>query len=181
MASTNPTRAGAVAASKSQRTEPRTQKITTFLWYNTNAEEAVNFYVSVFKNSKVLGFTRYGEAGPGPKGSIMTIDFELDGQEFTAINGGPDFKFTEAVSLVVHCKTQDEVDYYWEKLSAGGGQTIECGWLKDKFGLAWQITPDILLDLIQDSDTQKSQRVFKAMMKMKKIEIQPLKDAAAGK
>lgn len=179
MASTNPTRTGAVAASRSKRTEPRTQKITTFLWFDNNAEEAVNFYVSIFKNSKVLSSVPYGDAGPGPKGTIMTIEFQLDGEEFTAINGGPEFKLTEAVSLVVHCKTQDEVDYFWQKLSAGGEER-ECGWVKDKFGLSWQITPDVLLDLIQDSDSQKAQRVFKAMLKMKKIDIQALKDAAAG-
>jgi len=176
MASTNPTRS--VAASR-KRTEPRTQKITTFLWYNNNAEEAVNFYVSVFKNSKILSSVPYGDAGPGKKGTIMMIEFQLDGQEFMAINGGPEFKFTEAISLLVHCKTQDEIDYLWEKLSEGG-EKIECGWLKDKFGLAWQITPDILLDLQQDNDTQKSQRVMRAMMKMKKLDIQALKDAAAG-
>jgi predicted 3-demethylubiquinone-9 3-methyltransferase (glyoxalase superfamily) len=169
-----------VAAARDDRTQPRAQKITTFLWYDKNAEEAVKFYSSVFKDSKILNTTRYGEAGPGPKGSVMTIDFELEGQRYTAINGGPDFKFTEAISLVVHCKNQEEVDYYWEKLSADGGQTIECGWLKDKFGLAWQITPDILLELIQDKDERKSQRVMKAMMKMKKIDIETLKKAAAG-
>ena len=163
-----------------RRTKPRTQKITTFLWFNNNAEEAVNFYVSVFKNSKILGSIPYGEAGPGPIGSIMTIDFELDGQEFTALNGGPDFKFNEAMSLVVHCKTQEEVTYFWYKLSVGG-QIIERGWLKDKYGVAWQITPDVLLDLIQDSDQQKSQRVMKAMMTMKKIDIGKLQQAAAGK
>jgi predicted 3-demethylubiquinone-9 3-methyltransferase (glyoxalase superfamily) len=178
MAATN-ARTGAARA-RDKRTQPRTQKITTFLWFDKNAEEAVNFYVSVFKNSKVLNTTRYGDVGPGPKGTVMTIDFELDGQEFTALNGGPEFKFTEAISLVVHCQTQKEVDYFWEKLSAGG-EKVECGWLKDKFGLAWQITPDILLELLQDSDTQKSQRVMKAMMKMKKLDIAGLKQAAAGK
>ena len=178
MASASP-RTG-TATSSIQRTKPRTQKISTFLWYNTNAEEAVNFYVSVFKNAKILGTSRYGDAGPGPKGSIMTIDFELEGQEFTALNGGPDFKFNEAMSLLVHCKNQQEVDYFWEKLSEGG-EKIECGWLKDKYGLAWQITPDILLDLIQDPDEQKSQRVMKAMMKMKKLDIEKLKQAATGK
>ena len=180
MASTNPAPTGAVKAAGSERTEPREQKITPFLWFDKNAEEAVNFYVSVFKNSKVLKSVRYGDAGPGAKGSIMTIEFKLDGQEFTAINGGPDFKFTEAISLVVHCKTQEEIDYYWEKLS-DGGQTIECGWLKDKFGLAWQITPDILLDLLSDSNPEKTQRVMKAMMQMKKLEIAPLKAAAEAK
>jgi predicted 3-demethylubiquinone-9 3-methyltransferase (glyoxalase superfamily) len=170
----------AVATAPVKRTKPRTQKVTTFLWFNNNAEEAVNFYVSVFKNSKILASIPYGEAGPGPKGSVMTIEFELDGQEFTALNGGPDFKFNEAMSLVVHCKTQQEVDYFWDKLGEGG-QIIECGWLKDKYGVAWQVTPDILLDLIQDSDQQKSQRVMKAMMKMKKLDIDKLQQAAAGK
>jgi predicted 3-demethylubiquinone-9 3-methyltransferase (glyoxalase superfamily) len=169
-----------VATALTQRTKPRTQKVTTFLWFNNNAEEAVNFYVSVFKNSKILGAIPYGEAGPGPKGSIMVIDFELDGQEFTALNGGPDFKFNEAMSLVVHCKSQQEVDYFWDKLGEGG-QIIDCGWLKDQFGVVWQIVPDVLLDLIQDRDQQKSQRVMKAMMTMKKFDIAKLQQAAAGK
>lgn len=176
---TNAVQAGAATA-RDERIQPRTQKITTFLWFDDNAEEAANFYVSIFKNSKVLNTTRYGEAGPGPKGTVMTIAFQLDGKEFAALNGGPQFKFTEAISLVVHCQTQQEVDYFWEKLSEGG-QKVECGWLKDKFGLFWQITPDILLELLQDSDTQKSQRVMKAMMKMKKLDIEGLKQAAAGK
>ncbi len=177
MATTNPTPSGATATSREKSTGLRTQKITTFLWFDNNAEEAVNFYVSVFKNSKILNTTRYGDAGPGPKGTIMTIGFQLDGQEFTALNGGPQFKFTEAVSLVVHCQTQEEVDYYWEKLSEGG-QKVDCGWVKDKFGLAWQVTPDVLMDLLQDSDTEKSQRVMKAMMTMKKLDIAELKRAA---
>jgi predicted 3-demethylubiquinone-9 3-methyltransferase (glyoxalase superfamily) len=180
MASTNPAPTGAVRAAGSERTEPRQQKIVPFLWFDKNAEEAVNFYVSIFKNSKVLKSVRYGDTGPGPKGTIMTIEFQLDGQEFTAINGGPDFKFNEAVSLVVHCQTQEEVDYYWQKLS-DGGQIIECGWLKDKFGLAWQITPDILLDLLSDSNPERTQRVMKAMMQMKKLDIKALKAAAEGK
>ncbi len=170
----NATSTGAVATRK-----PRTQKITTFLWFDNNAEEAVNFYVSIFKNSKVLNSIRYGDVGPGPKGTVMTIEFQLDGQEFTALNGGPQFKFTEAVSLVVHCQTQEEVDYFWEKLSEGG-RKVECGWLKDKFGLSWQIVPDILLALLQDSDTQKSQRVMQAMLQMKKLDIERLKRATAG-
>ena len=139
----------------------------------------MNFYVSIFKNSKVLATTRYGEIGPGPKGTVMTIAFQLDGQEFTALNGGPQFKFTEAVSLVVHCNTQEELDYFWEKLSEGG-EKVECGWLKDKFGLAWQITPDVLLELLEQSDEQKSQRVMKAMMQMKKLDIKGIKQAAEG-
>ena len=177
MASTKP-QTGA-ATSKTPATHSRTQKITTFLWFNDNAEEAANFYVSVFKNSKVRNISRYGETGPGPKGSVMTVDFELDGQPFTALNGGPTFKFTEAISLVVHCQTQEEIDYFWEKLSEGG-EKVECGWLKDKYGLAWQITPDVLLELIQDPDEKKKDCVMKAMMQMKKIEIKPLLAAAKG-
>ena len=158
----------------------RTQKITTFLWFDHNAEEAANFYVSVFKNSRILQTTRYGDAGPRPKGSVMTVSFELDGQEFTALNAGPAFKFTEAISLVVHCKTQEEVDYYWNKLTADGGQESDCGWVKDKYGLSWQITPDILLELIGDPDTAKADRVMRAMMGMKKIIIEDIEAAAAG-
>jgi predicted 3-demethylubiquinone-9 3-methyltransferase (glyoxalase superfamily) len=173
------TQTGAAATSKGEGTQPRTQKITTFLWFDTNAEEAVNFYVSIFKNSKVLNTLLTGEAGPGPKGSVLTIDFQLDGQEFTALNGGPNFKVNEAISQVVHCDTQEEVDYYWDKLSADGGQIVECGWLKDKFGLAWQIVPDVLLELLQDSDQEKSQRVMKAMMNMKKLDIAGLEKAAS--
>jgi predicted 3-demethylubiquinone-9 3-methyltransferase (glyoxalase superfamily) len=120
------------------------QKITPFLWFDNQAEEAANFYVSVFKDGKIKQIARYGDAGPGPKGSVMVVDFEINGQEFTALNGGPTFKLSEAVSFVVHCKTQDEVDYYWEKLSADGGAPNQCGWLKDKYGLSWQIPPDVL-------------------------------------
>ena len=179
MSATNPAQTNK-GQSGSDHTAPRTQKITTFLWFDNDAEEAVNFYVSVFKNSKVLSTTRYGEIGPGPKGSVMTIGFQLDGQEFTALNGGPQFKFTEAVSLVVHCQTQEEVDYFWEKLSEGG-EKVECGWLKDKFGLFWQIVPDVLMELLEDSDEQKVQRVMKAMMQMKKLDIQGIKQAAEEK
>jgi predicted 3-demethylubiquinone-9 3-methyltransferase (glyoxalase superfamily) len=152
------------------------QKITPFLWYNDNAEEAMNFYLSVFKNSKVLGVSRYGEAGPGPKGSVMVANFQIEGQEFTALNGGPHFKLTEAISFVVDCKTQEEVDYYWEKLSAGGEKS-RCGWLKDKFGLSWQIVPTILSELMQDKDPEKSKRVMQAMLKMDKLDIKTLKEA----
>ncbi|HKR21514.1 MAG TPA: VOC family protein [Pyrinomonadaceae bacterium] len=166
-------------ASKGAQIEPRTQKITTFLWFDNNAEEAVNFYVSTFKNSKIQHIARYGETGPGPKGSVMTVDFELDGESFTALNGGPTFKFNEAISLVVHCKTQEEVDYFWEKLSEGG-QKIECGWLKDKYGLAWQIVPEVFLDAIRDKDQEKVDRAMAAMMKMKKLEIKPLLEAMNG-
>ena len=183
MSATNAAKSGAmpgtVATSRDERADSQTQKITTFLWFDNNAEEAVNFYISVFKNSRVIGSARYGETGPGPKGTIMTIDFELDGVRYNALNGGPNFKFTEAMSLVVHCQTQEEVDYYWEKLSEGG-QIIECGWLKDKFGLFWQITPDLLLELLQSDDDQKVDRVMKAMMQMKKLDIEGIRKAAEG-
>jgi predicted 3-demethylubiquinone-9 3-methyltransferase (glyoxalase superfamily) len=152
------------------------QKITPFLWYDGSAEEAANFYVSIFKNSKILKITRYGEAGPGPKGSVMTVDFELDGQRFIALNGGPQFKFTEAVSFSVDCKTQEEVDEFWEKLSAGGEQG-PCGWLKDKYGLSWQINPTVLGEMLGDPDPAKSKRVMEAMLQMKKIDIKGLKEA----
>ena len=177
MAEAKATQGSAVAKAKDERTQPVQQKITTFLWFDKNAEEAVNFYVSIFKNSSIRRTAHYGDSGPSPKGTVMTIDFVLDGQEFTALNGGPEFKFNEAISQVVHCKTQEEVDYFWEKLSAGG-QIIECGWLKDKFGLAWQIVPDVLLDWIQDDDPQRKDRVMKAMMKMKKLDVAKLKQAA---
>ena len=156
------------------------QKITPFLWFDTEAEEAANFYVSIFKNSKVLSLLRCGEAGPGPKGSVLTVEFELEGQKFTALNGGPDFKFTEAVSFVVNCATQEEVDYFWEKLLEGGGKESQCGWLKDKYGLSWQITPTILIELLQDKDPEKANRVMQAMMKMIKIDIETIKRAAEG-
>ncbi len=152
------------------------QKITPFLWFDTEAEEAAKFYASVFKNSQVVSTTRYGEAGPGPKGSVMTVEFDLEGQRFVGLNGGPQFKFTEAVSFVVNCTTQEEVDYFWEKLSEGG-QEVQCGWLKDKYGLSWQVVPTILIEFLQDKDPVKAQGVMKAMMQMKKIEIEPLKRA----
>jgi predicted 3-demethylubiquinone-9 3-methyltransferase (glyoxalase superfamily) len=155
------------------------QKVTPFLWFDNQAEEAVNLYVSIFPNSKMLKVLRYGEAGPGPKGSVMTASFELDGQRFTALNGGPHFKFTEAVSFVIDCKSQEEVDHYWDKLSAGG-QTQQCGWLKDKFGVSWQITPTVLVEMMGDADPAKAKRVAKAMMKMVKIDIAKLKEAYAG-
>jgi predicted 3-demethylubiquinone-9 3-methyltransferase (glyoxalase superfamily) len=158
---------------------PIKQRITPFLWFDGQAEEAANFYVSIFPNSKVGSTSRYGEAGPGPKGSVMTIAFDLDGMSFTALNGGPIFKFTEAISLVVHCETQAEVDHYWDKLSAGG-QQVQCGWLKDKYGLSWQIVPNALIELAQDKDPAKSQRVMAAMMQMKKIDIAGLKAAYAA-
>jgi predicted 3-demethylubiquinone-9 3-methyltransferase (glyoxalase superfamily) len=152
------------------------QKITPFLWFDNNAEEAANFYVSVFKNSKVLNIARYGEVGPGPKGTVMTVEFELDGQEFVALNGGPQFKFTEAVSFVVNCDTQEEVDYYWERLSEGGEKS-RCGWLRDKFGLGWQVTPTILGKLLADKDQEKANRVMQTMLKMDKLDIEPLQRA----
>jgi len=152
------------------------QKITPFLWFDGKAEEAMKFYVSTFKNSKVLGVSRYGEAGTGPKGSVMTVRFELDGQEFIGLNGGPQFKFTEAVSFSVDCKTQKEVDELWEKLSEGGEQG-PCGWLKDKDGLSWQIVPSILGKLLGDKDPAKANRVMKAMLQMKKLDIAGLQKA----
>lgn len=156
------------------------QKITPFLWFDDKAEEAMNFYVSIFKNSKVGSVTRYGEAGPGAKGSVMTATFQLEGQEFIALNGGPHFQFTEAISFSVDCKTQEEVDELWEKLSEGG-QKSRCGWLKDKYGLSWQIVPTALNELLGDKDPEKSKRVMQAMLQMDKIEIKTLKQAAAGR
>jgi predicted 3-demethylubiquinone-9 3-methyltransferase (glyoxalase superfamily) len=155
------------------------QKITPFLWFDGKAEEAMNFYVSIFKNSKVGKVTRYGDAGPGPKGSVMSAIFEIEGQEFYALNGGPHFTFTPAISFFVKCETQQEVDEFWEKLSAGG-QKQPCGWLQDKFGVSWQIVPNILGQLLQDKDSAKSTRVMKAMLQMQKLDIARLKEAYAG-
>jgi len=152
------------------------QKITTFLWFDNNAEEAMKHYVSIFKNSKILSVTRNGKAGPGPAGTVLVGSFQIEGQEFTALNGGPQFKFTEAISLVVNCDSQKEVDDLWTKLSEGGA-TSQCGWLKDKFGLSWQITPRVLIELLQDKDPVKSQRVMQAMMQMTKIDIGALQRA----
>jgi predicted 3-demethylubiquinone-9 3-methyltransferase (glyoxalase superfamily) len=157
-----------------------TQKITPFLWFDHQAEDAARFYTSIFKNSKIETVTRYGEAGPGPKDSVMTMAFELDRQKFVALNGGPHFKFTEAISFVVNCETQEEVDEYWKNLSAGG-KTSQCGWLKDKFGLSWQIVPTVLGKMYSDPDPAKSQRVMKAMLKMDKLDIARLKQAYDGK
>jgi predicted 3-demethylubiquinone-9 3-methyltransferase (glyoxalase superfamily) len=161
------------------------QKITPFLWFNDQAEEAAKFYTSVFKNSKVGKSTRYGEsaekAAGRPAGSVMTVEFELEGQKFTALNGGPVFKFNESISFVVNCDTQEEVDYFWEKLSADGGQESECGWLKDKFGVSWQVVPTVLIEMLQDKDSEKSERVMKAMLQMQKIDIKKLNAAYAGK
>ena len=153
------------------------QKITPFLWFDDKAEEAMNFYVSIFKHSKVGRVSRYGEAGPGPKGSVMSATFELDGQEFFALNGGPVFQFTPAISFFVNCETQAEVDEFWEKLSAGG-ETNRCGWLRDKYGVSWQIVPSILGKLLQDPDAAKSTRVMRAMMQMTKLDIRELEQAA---
>lgn len=156
------------------------QKITPFLWFDNQAEEAMNFYTSIFKNSKIVSVSRYGEAGPGPKGTVMSATFQLDGQEFMALNGGPQFKFTEAISFFVNCKTQEEVDELWEKLSEGGEKS-QCGWLKDKFGLSWQIIPTALGQMLGDKDPTKANRVMQAMLKMQKIDIQGLKRAYDGK
>jgi len=155
------------------------QKISPFLWFDNQAEEAAKFYTSIFKNSKIGKVSRYGDAGPGPKGSVMVANFELNGQEFIALNGGPQFKFTEAISFVVNCETQEEVDYYWEKLSEGG-KGVQCGWLKDKFGLSWQIVPTALGKLMSDPDPEKSKRVMQAMLKMTKINIKDLERAHQG-
>jgi predicted 3-demethylubiquinone-9 3-methyltransferase (glyoxalase superfamily) len=152
------------------------QKITPFLWFDDQAEEAMNFYVSIFKNSKVASITRYGDEGPGPKGTVMVASFQLDGQEFLALNGGPQFTFSPAVSFVVNCETQEEVDEFWEKLSQGGAKN-QCGWLQDKYGLSWQVVPTILSKLLQDKDAEKSGRVMKAMLQMTKIDINALKQA----
>jgi predicted 3-demethylubiquinone-9 3-methyltransferase (glyoxalase superfamily) len=154
-------------------------KITPFLWFDQQAEEAANFYTSVFKNSKIDRITRYGDAGPGPKGSVMTVGFQLDGQPFTALNGGPTHKFNEAISFVVHCDSQPEVDHLWTQLTAGGKE-IACGWLKDKYGLAWQIVPQRFIEMLLDPDLQKKERVMRAMMPMKKLDLAVLEAAYKG-
>ncbi len=153
------------------------QKITPWLWFDTEAEDAMNHYVSIFKDSRIIEVTHYGSAGPRPEGMVLATRFELNGQEFAALNGGPDFRFTEAVSFQIECESQEEVDYYWTKLGAGG-QPGPCGWLKDKYGLSWQIIPKQLNEYLHDPDPERSQRVMKAMMKMGKIEIAGLKAAA---
>src|SRR5882672_1651539 len=152
------------------------QKITPFLWFDGNAEEAANFYISIFKNSKMGKISRYGDAGPGPKGSAMSVTFQLEGQEFFALNGGPHFSFTPAISFFVNCETQQEVDNFWEKLSEGG-EKQRCGWLRDKFGVSWQVVPTVLGQLLQDKDAEKSKRVMNAMLKMDKLDIASLKRA----
>lgn len=152
------------------------QKITPFLWFDHQAEEAMNFYVSIFKNSKILNVSRYNEAGPGLNQTVVIGTFQLDGQEFMALNGGPEFKFTEAMSLFVTCENQEEVDYFWEKLSEGGEEG-PCGWLKDKFGVSWQIVPAVLDEMLGDKDPQKAKRAMQAMLQMKKLDIKTLREA----
>ena len=164
---------------------PNTQKITPCLWFDNQAEEAVTFYTGIFRNSRILNISRYGEAGREihgkPAGSVMTIAFELDGQAFTALNGGPVFKFNEAISFQVNCETKEEVDYYWEKLSEGGDESAQqCGWLKDKYGASWQVVPGVLPEMMRDPNPEKSGRVMEAMLRMKKIDIDELKRAYAG-
>ena len=162
---------------------PKTQRITTFLWFDNQAEEAAKYYVSIFTDSRIVGITRYDDEGSKaagrPKGSVMTVEFELDGQRFTALNGGPLFKFTEAISLVVHCENQKEVDHFWEKLSAGG-EEVQCGWLKDRYGLSWQVVPTVLIEMLQSKDPEKSKRAMSAMLRMKKLDIGALQKAYEG-
>jgi predicted 3-demethylubiquinone-9 3-methyltransferase (glyoxalase superfamily) len=161
------------------------QRISPCLWFDDQAEEAVEFYTSIFENSKIVKIARYGEAGyeihGKPAGTVLTVAFDLDGQAFTALNGGPMFKFNEAISFQINCETQEEVDYYWEKLSEGGDKKAQqCGWLKDKYGASWQVVPRVLIEMITDSDSRKSQRAFQAMLQMKKFDIDALKRAFAG-
>jgi predicted 3-demethylubiquinone-9 3-methyltransferase (glyoxalase superfamily) len=163
---------------------PKVQKITPFLWFDDQAEAAAHFYASIFRNSRIASVTRYDDeaarAAGRPTGSVMTVAFELDGQGFTALNGGPLFKFTEAISFVVSCESQEEVDHFWAKLAAGG-QEVQCGWLKDRFGVSWQVVPTVLIEMLQDQDPEKAKRVTAAMLKMKKIEIDALKRAYHGR
>ena len=156
------------------------QKISPFLWFDGKAEEAAKFYISIFPNSKIGDILRNGPDGPAPQGSVLTVAFELDGQKFTALNGGPHYKFSPATSFVVNCETQDEVDYYWEKLSAGG-KTMQCGWLDDKYGVTWQVVPSVLVKMLQDNDAEKARRVMQTMMQMVKLDIKPLQQAYDGK
>jgi len=156
------------------------QKITPFLWFDHQAEQAANFYVGIFKNSRIVNITRYGEAGPGPEGSVMIVEFRLEGQEFIALNGGPEFTFSPAISFVANCETQEEVDTLWMKLSEGG-EKVECGWLKDKYGVSWQIVPTIVGELMNDPDPEKSQRVMKAILQMDKFDIKTLMRAYEGR
>jgi predicted 3-demethylubiquinone-9 3-methyltransferase (glyoxalase superfamily) len=155
------------------------QRITTNLWFDTEAEEAADFYVSIFKNSRVVNVAHYTEAGPRPAGMVMVVEFELDGQRFVAINGGPEFKFDEAMSLQVNCETQDEIDYYWEQLTEGGEEG-PCGWLKDKYGVSWQVTPTGMDELFADRDKDRARRAMEAMFKMRKLDIAALREAADG-
>ena len=163
------------------------QKITPFLWFKDNAEEAAKFYTSIFKNSKIGRILRYSEEvakvsqSGQPAGSVLTIEFEIEGQKFVALNGGPEFKFNESISFVVNCETQKEVDYFWEKLTADGGEESQCGWLRDKFGMSWQVTPTVLIDMLHDKDPEKAERVMKAMLQMQKIDIEKLNAAYRGK
>jgi len=156
------------------------QNISPFLWFDGKAEEAAKFYSSIFPNSKIGDILRNGPDGPAPQGSVLTVAFELDGQKFTALNGGPHYKFSPATSFVVNCETQDEVDYYWEKLSAGG-KTMQCGWLDDKYGVTWQVVPSVLVKMLQDNDAEKARRVMQTMMQMVKLDIKPLQQAYDGK
>jgi predicted 3-demethylubiquinone-9 3-methyltransferase (glyoxalase superfamily) len=166
-------------------TKKNVQKITPFLWFDGQAEDAVKFYTSIFKDSKIGRILRYGEEtakvseSGQPVGSVLTIEFEIEGQKFVALNGGPQFKFNESISFVINCKTQEEVDYFWEKLTANGGEESACGWLRDKFGLSWQVTPTVLVDMLHEKDAAKAERVMHAMLQMKKIDIKTLKDAYA--
>lgn len=157
------------------------QKITPFLWFNGQAEQAAKFYTSIFPKSKIRKVTRYGDAGPGPKGSVMIVEFEIAGQKFIALNGDSQFKFNESVSFMVDCKTQAEVDRYWKRLTADGGKEVACGWLRDKYGLSWQIVPTVFLEMVSSKDAAKAQRAMQAMMNMVKLDIKKLKQAAAGK
>jgi len=156
------------------------QKITPFLWFDNEAEEAAKYYVSVFKEGRILNIARYGDAGPGPKGSVMVVEFELHGQKFTALNGGPRFKFDEAISFVIDCKDQAEVDYYWDRLCEGGGKPSMCGWLKDRFGLSWHVVPRRVIELMSDPDPAKATQVNAALLKMRKIDIAEAERAHAG-
>ena len=155
------------------------QKITTNLWFDTEAEEAAEFYISVFKNSRIVNVTHYNDAVPSKSGMVLTVDFELDGQRFTGLNGGPQFKFDEAISLLINCETPEEVDYFWEKL-AEGGETGQCGWLKDRYGLSWQVVPDGMEELFADSDPKRAERALEAMLKMQKLDLEELRRAADG-
>lgn len=157
------------------------QKITPFLWFNDNAEEAMNYYLSIFKDAKLLNASRYGEGGPGPAGKLMVATFSIEGQEFMVLNGGPHYTITPAVSFMLHCDTQEELDRYWTALTANGGQEVECGWLTDKFGVSWQIVPTALGKWMSDPDKAKTGRVFAALMKMKKLSIPELQKAYEGK